>query len=82
MKKIKIQDGSLLHLRSVTDVSHLLQVNFLTHHSPESATRCLYIESVPEWYAFFGEQLRSAVLRVRPRRLTCRLSERLKKRIS
>ncbi len=31
---------------------------------------------VPLWYTFFSEQLRSAVLRVMPRRLTCRLPER------
>ena len=43
----------------------------------EPHTRCSYIESVPQWYALCGEQLRSAVLRVMPRRITCRLPERL-----
>ncbi|MFA4852112.1 MAG: hypothetical protein WC599_06295, partial [Bacteroidales bacterium] len=42
---------------------------------------CSYIDSVPEWYAYFGEQPRSAVLRVMPRRLTCGLPKCLWKRI-
>lgn len=35
--------------------------------SPKPHTRCSYIEPVPQWYAFFGEQLRSALLRLKPR---------------
>ncbi len=42
----------------------------------EGGIRCSYNGYVPLWYTFFSEQLRSAVLRVMPRRLTCRLPER------